>query len=158
MMGLAVLDARLERPGWLDQRAFTQTLKTAFAEVGLHWATKILKKHFTAAGAREYNYTLRRPEYMLRKLRKYGHQDPFVLGPKAELKNRLLSRAGFRISATSKGVTITLKTGSGLLYKHYARELTAVSTRDRRRLRIHLLNAVKRRLALYTSVVEILRR
>lgn len=50
------------------------SLKSAAA----FWHRNYLQKHFTPAGASEYGYQKRTPNYLKRKFRKKGHQDPLV--------------------------------------------------------------------------------
>jgi hypothetical protein len=76
----------------------------AWAKVGEYWHQTILPKHFTREGDREYGYAPRTRAYMIRKARKFGHQDPLVFS--GELK-----REAFRICDvrnTSKGAKVVL--------------------------------------------------
>lgn len=144
----AILHGTLERPAWLKKGAFNAVLKVALREVAEYWAMKVLKKHFTPAGAREYGYRERSHKYLTRKRRKFGHADPLVL--QGRLKRELLRRSGFRISGTSKSVTITLRTGGQLRSKDAGQELTTVSVRDRVDLTQRLADELGKRLDAYS--------
>lgn len=134
---LAVLGVEFERPEWLSMRTWNVILKAGMYDLAAWWVAKILAKHFTRAGASEYGYRARTVAYNARKLRKFGHQNPLVYGD-ADLRDRLLSGAGVRISSTARGATITLKRAGGLRSRDIDRELTAVSDGDQAAMADHL--------------------
>lgn len=78
-------------PGITLKRAtFNRLLKAAWGHTGLHWHQNMLPGHFTAMGARKYDYTPRKGQrsgmsqkefwrsYTGQKKRKMGHADPLV--------------------------------------------------------------------------------
>jgi len=69
------------------------------------WHSDSLKKHFTAAGAREYKYPARTAKYNKRKQKKYGHQEPL------RFSGELMRRASLvrDITGNSKGSKVKMK-------------------------------------------------
>ena len=53
-------------------------IERAFVQAGELWVDKILPKHFTTRAASEYDYKPRTSRYQLKKLRKFGHQNPLM--------------------------------------------------------------------------------
>jgi len=70
----------------LKQRELNDALRAALENMGVRWKRRYLPKHFTKAGAREYNYKprqgelnpLRKGTYSNRKLRLFSHVLPNV--------------------------------------------------------------------------------
>lgn len=110
-------------PGLL-KRELNNILRECWFAVGTHWLLKFRPKHFTRAGAREYGYTPRKPDYEARKkraamtanikLRKAS--GTWVSGSRARGEPEPLVWSGQsredtkfgRVSATKNGVRITM--------------------------------------------------
>jgi len=96
----------------LSKREWNRLKKLAWEEVGKIRHAKLRPKHFTKAGAREYDYKPRsgeagsghgfRQSYTDRKLKRWGHTDPLVWSG----ETRELSSRG-NIAATGNGVRLT---------------------------------------------------
>jgi hypothetical protein len=98
------------RPVWNNM------LKEAWAATGQHWFDKLLPKHFTVAGGKEYGYAPRAGEaagttgkafwssYAGRKQKYKGHRDPLVWS--GELRRDTLAQRS--IYATFRGVRVAL--------------------------------------------------
>lgn len=96
-------------------KAHNAAAKDAWERTGVYWFGNFLEKHFTEAGAREYNYTRRKGEgltpgtarfnrsYTGRKLREKGHTRPLEYSGRSRQQAR---RA--RVSSTSKGGKVTI--------------------------------------------------
>lgn len=114
------------------RREFNQVSRSAFETMGTHWHTKIRGKHFTAAGASEYDYRERSKGYQRFKRRKYGHNLPLVLTG----QSRRATNIG-RIVATKNGVRVSMSAprlnwSRGLTKPR--EELTRISIRDKNTL------------------------
>jgi len=123
----------IERRGTgFSAKEWREILKRAWDWAGKYWHKFILPKHFTRAGASEYNYKPRKKETEIRKARKFHHRRPLVFSGDLE-------RAAKRvrdIRASSKGANIILKNLPRYVFQYRgddprkARELTAASERD----------------------------
>jgi hypothetical protein len=79
-------------------------IRAAWDRAGRLWHKKILGKHFTVAGAAEYNYMPRTRAYQIRKAKKFGHQRPLVFSGEAErMAHQVLD-----LRATQKGAKVVL--------------------------------------------------
>lgn len=84
----STLDITILYRGWeaLKRSELNELLRQALTHMALRWKRRFLPKHFTKAGAREYQYKPRRGEldprkkgtYSNRKLRLFGHVLPNV--------------------------------------------------------------------------------
>lgn len=107
--------------------------KLALHQAGRFWYRFILGKHFTHAGATEYQYQERSPKYRLYKLRRYGHTYPLV--KTGQLKRSVMSTEDIRVSSNKVSVVLH---GPKYLYQFRkdvgapdkAAELTKVSSGD----------------------------
>ena len=125
---------KIERTG-TDFKAKTWRgfLKDAWAKAGRFWFRKILGKHFKTSAKSEYDYQPRKPGYMKRKAKRFGHQKPLVLSGNLQ---RMVGRIE-NVRETSKGANVTLH-GPRYLYMYRknlkevdkAKELRAVSEKD----------------------------
>ena len=132
----------------MGRREFRNSfIKPMYEELGKHWLRYIRPKHFTNAGASEYNYSPRKGErgsdfrgkfkrsYTGRKLKEKGHTRP--LEHSGELK-RLSARG--RFEHTYSGMRIVLSQAGKANFKHpnskirMSSELTRVSQNDAREL------------------------
>ncbi len=147
---LTRLDVTRDGFGAISKGAFNRVLKEAMEDAGEFWHREILPKHFTTAGAKEYNYKVRQrirrrkrqdgstydsPGYEQYKMRKKGHRKPLVWS--GDLRRAALSEAA--ISGTSKGFTVKLTVPNHVIYRGRSgrgpdmrRELTTVSGKDLR--------------------------
>ncbi len=131
----------------LRKRTFNRIKKDAWEAVGKYWHKHLRPKHFTRAGAREYNYAPRKGQsgnphpkgfwasYTGQKHRKKHHRLPLVYS--GELRS--MARQA-RISATSKGVRVALSRAQKANLRHpkskinMADELTRVSPAEIKKL------------------------
>lgn len=112
---------------------WAQILARCWNAAGEYWHREILPKHFTHAGATEYDYQGRTPKHLRRKLRKYGHTYPLVFS--GDLKRDVLRTLDVR--SDQKGARVVLH-GPRYLYayrKDYkqadkAYELSTISRGD----------------------------
>lgn len=86
------------------QRELGRILKDAYYYAADHWERKLLPKHFTSAGASEYQYKPRTKRYMIIKAKKHHHQNPLEYSGESK---RMIRRMP-RITATSKGASVRL--------------------------------------------------
>jgi hypothetical protein len=116
-----------------DPRTWRMILATAWNDVGEFWHEHILPKHFTTRGAAEYGYQPRSKRWMIRKAKKYGHQNPLVWT--GELKRQALRMRDVRASSSGARVVIH---GPRYLYQYRknandprkAQELAMISIGD----------------------------
>lgn len=80
-------------------------------KVGVHWQQKILDKHFTPAGASEYNYTERSKKYEDKKSRRKGHRDPLKWSGTGQKESKAR-----QITTTVSGSTGTVKIPLGRVF------------------------------------------
>lgn len=92
-----------------------------------HWHRYIRPKHFTPAGAAEYGYRPRTADYVDKKRKKYGHNDPLVFTGTSKRLSRIA-----RITATSKGSKTRMSVPALNFHPSTRDELTRFSVRDRR--------------------------
>ncbi len=117
----------------LDARTWRDILVSAWQSVGVFWHTKILPKHFTREGAREYGYKPRSKNYMIRKARKFGHQEPLVWSGELHRQARMWRD----VRAASSGARVVIH-GPKYLYQYRknqndprkAQELQMISAAD----------------------------
>jgi len=129
----------------LARRLMGSIRASAFGAALRHWHEKIRPKHFTHAGAKEYEYVPRQGEqgatdgadgrrikssYTIRKLRKYGHTYPLVLTGRSQQQAQAA-----RIVTTGKGgrayyniPTFNLNPATGRINKR--EEFTRISAGD----------------------------
>ena len=141
MMGFKI-SYKGQIPPAMRKRDWNKLIKFTFRKLGEFWPSKMRPKHFTKAGAKEYDYTPRAGEdlpfgtrafwrsYTGQKLRKYGHTLPLVYsGLSMEQTHRR------DIRATSKGVRIVMH-APALNFRHpksevdMRAEMTRVSGRE----------------------------
>ena len=125
------------KPPALSAAEWREALKVGWRAVGQFWHRKILGKHFTEAGAREYRYQPRTPEYLRKKERLFGHRRPLVFS--GRLMAEVMQTEDVRY--TSKGVGIVLHGPSYTTIRWAARgqprkseELRKISAGDRKRI------------------------
>lgn len=122
------------------RKAHTAASKAAWFKVGEFWVDRIRPKHFTEAGAREYNYTRRKGElqsgqkfarsYTGRKLKTKGHKLPLVYSGVSRDRTRMA-----RVSSTARGARVSMN-APALNFKHpksrivMRAELAAISPAD----------------------------
>jgi len=144
----------IEKPPSVDitLREWNNIVKQAWGKVGFLWFKEMRPKHFTRAAYKEYGYQPRQGElgtrqlrqrgfrssYTGQKLRKFGHTNPLVYSGTSLRR----SRSG-RITATSKGVRITLPTNALNLrrtaqHPDMAAELRTISETEVRRIELFL--------------------
>lgn len=116
------------------RRVMNNAQKAAWHETGKSYATNNVPKRFTPEFARIANYSPRSGQtlargskgfwssYFGRKLRKFGHADPFVFSGQTRRNARIAS-----VSSTSKGTSVRLP-GTGRINFHpkYAAEFRSI--------------------------------
>jgi len=131
----------VNKPKILQRKTWRKILKRSWFETGRYWHRVILRKHFTRAGAREYNYQERTTEYKRRKKNKKkgkGENRPLVF-------TGALKRAAERVRdlrTTAGGVVVHLRglpsyvkmRPAGFASPYMAEELTKISSNDRDQL------------------------
>jgi hypothetical protein len=145
VIGTITMVERGATPGLLA-KAHNEAAKEGWQETGRYWVANIRDKHFTQAGAREYGYTKRKGEGMVRgskaykrsytgrKEARFGHTRPLEFSG----KSRSLTRTA-RISGTAKGATVRMN-APALNFKHpksqivMRDELTRISQPEAREL------------------------
>ena len=131
----------------LKQRNYNKIKKEAFELVGRRWHKRMVPKHFTPAGAREYHYRRRSSKYEEAKKRRFGHKDPLKFTGEAEEKTKTA-----RIVATSKSVHIRLTNARKLNWRNpessirMADEVARVSQSEEKELWDYFDAMVMRRL------------
>lgn len=131
-------------PKHVTRATMNKLLKEGYRLIGLYWQKHILPKHFTHAGAREYQYTPRKGEagsgrsfrgsYTAKKLKRQGHTKPLVYTGESERS----AKTG-RVTSTSKGVRVTIP-ARALNFKpprsniNMRREVTRISEADAEKL------------------------
>lgn len=124
-------------------------------ELGLFWKSNLLKKHFTPAGAREYQYQNRTKGYMIRKAKKRGNQNPLMWTGKSLAG--ALANNNITATATATRARVRVPIDAPTLNRmgknriDMAAEVTAVSDGDTRLLSSQLQQSVNRR---FTLVLE----
>ena len=110
-------------------------VKPVMRGIGKHWHDRLLGKHFTEKGAREYGYQRRTLEYRVEKRKTMGHSRPLVYTGELE---KAVKRA-YILASTKKSVKVKMK---GPRHLHYnppqksgrpinkADELTRVSQKE----------------------------
>ena len=148
------LDVTLDVPTWLRPNARRALLKTAYHDLGVWVHDTLMAKHFTQEGAAEYGYRRRSARYAKRKRAKFGHNLPLVYS--GETRSRVMAPVGqwSRVSATSRGVTLTFSVPR-LNYRGGHAELTAVSRRDLRAMRRHVIDYIEEKIASWTETFRL---
>jgi len=137
MMGLVKIQER-GAVGRKMAAAFNAALKESWGETGRAFAANNIPRRFTREHAQEANYSPRAGEnisrssklfwgsYTGRKVRKFGHNDPFVWSGETRRNAR-----SARLTATGKGVRVSLPDARKLNYNpRYAAEFVAITTRE----------------------------
>lgn len=125
----------------LTKRAFNAMKNEVLADAGRRWHREMRPKHFTTAGAREYNYRPRKGErgntdrkgfrrsYTGRKLRMMGHTRPLEFTGEGKRLSRIQD-----VRATSKRVRVILPRKFNFRNPHsqinMREELTTISKRE----------------------------
>lgn len=99
----------------IGKRQINDIVRDALAELGHYWVDNMLPKHFSKAGARDYEYTPRKGEpgserafkgsYTARKLRQKKHTLPLVWS--GEARTEIMQ--GARVNATVAGDRATVR-------------------------------------------------
>ena len=109
----------------------------------------ILPKHFTQAGADEYHYEERSPAYNASKLRRFGHQIPFVKTGGSERQSRSSTvrvlGQGHRGRSTASAV-VRIPVSAANFSRERRREIKATSKRDGAILAVEITNVLTARL------------
>ena len=88
----------------LKKRAWNKQVQTpAWKATGLAWNRRFKEKHFTEAGAAEYDYATRSVKYIEKKKNRLGHANPLVYS--GELRRNVRA---VNIKPTSKSVKVRL--------------------------------------------------
>ena len=95
---------QFKEPPEAMRKAFPRIRDNALAAMGDKWHREMLQDHFSQVAYTKYGFQKRRKEYVKRKRKKYGHNDPMRL--KGTLEQSIRSMA--RISTSSKKVRITM--------------------------------------------------
>lgn len=124
----------------MNKRALNRVMKRVWARLGAFWHSHLLKKHFTEAGAAEYQYRKRKDPSRLswsdvaaqkRGLSmRAGPECGKPLTYSGDLKRMALGER--RVSSTSKGCKVKLRLPAYAYYHGMAAELTKVSPKDRK--------------------------
>lgn len=158
----------IKHTGWsaevgFSRRGFQRLLKDAYTAIGQQWVRECLPKHFTKAGAAEYDYAPRKGEgstgkafwrsYTGRKQKRFGHSLPLVFS--GELQANVL--AGPNITATSRGCRVRLGGSNKANWKHPASqvdmraELTRISAAERKKLTLAMNAQIDRAIRRYSG-------
>lgn len=143
-------------PGVL-KRELNRLLKQAWETLGIYWHANFREKHFTHAGATEYQYDKRQGEdrsqggkgffrtYTGRKLRRFGHTLPLVWSGASRTRSRIrdvrATRAGVRVVINAP--TLNFRKGRLATGKTMREEMTTVSAKERRDLAVVHEKALK---------------
>jgi hypothetical protein len=123
VIGTITMVERGATPG-LSAKWHNEAAKEGWQHTARYWHVTLRDKHFTEAGAREYGYTKRKGEGMVRgskaykrsytgrKEARFGHTRPLEFSGKSR---RLTGTA--RISGTAKGATVRMN-APALNFKH----------------------------------------
>lgn len=104
---------KVERKGiGFSVREWNPLLKEGFRTMGVFWRGNMLDKHFETSATNEYKYQKRTKIYMLRKAKKYGHQNPLEW---SGTLHRMASSIE-DVRSTSKAGTVVIH-GPSYLYK-----------------------------------------
>ena len=115
--------------------------RNGLRRIGEIWWRRILPRHFTPAGAHAYGYARRGRTYMLRKAKKYHHQNPLEWTG-ASKRSALREQ---RITATFKDATVRVRVERYWNYQPSMRkELTAVTAEEAEALARHFEKRVGR--------------
>ncbi|MFZ5785120.1 MAG: hypothetical protein ACOY3Y_01650 [Acidobacteriota bacterium] len=155
----------------LTQREWNQVKREAWQDVAEYWHEELLPKHFTAAGAKEYDYTPRRGEmsgtsakrffrsYTGRKQKQKGHRNPLVWS--GELRDRSRTRRIQTFATSSQsGVRIYLSAAQKANWKNphsdidMADELTRISSQEYDLLTRMFAEKLEEKLARIQTVTE----
>jgi len=118
--------------------SFRAALKESWNETGRSFAANNIPRRFTREHAKEANYSPRAGEtmprnskmflgsYTGRKIRKFGHSDPFVWSGETRRNAR-----SARLTSTGKGVRVSLPDARKLNYNpRYAAEFVRITARE----------------------------
>jgi len=138
----------------MDAASWKAIMEQAWLVVGKYWYEKILPKHFTEQGAQEYGYRKRANKYEKRKeryARKVFGTTPRPLMYTGQLKQMVMSILNVKSLKSGKGSTVKLHgppymymRGRGGTGPDKARELRAISTKDKRMLKDILDEEIRR--------------
>lgn len=125
--------------------------RTSMHAIGRRWQVRLLRKHFTAAGAREYHYGARQGEpgsgepykgsYTERKFKRFKHKKPlwYTGQAAAEAKRgRIVARASKRGASVSVSTSRKYNLRNPKSKTRPSEEITRVSRRENRNLSGHL--------------------
>jgi len=107
MPGNMILKTKLQYPGKNPKalrKVATKAARRGNLAMGIFWRKEIFHQHFEQAYQDEYLYRARNREYLQRKLRKFGHQDPLVYTGVA----RRTVMAAYEIKASAKHVSVKM--------------------------------------------------
>ena len=114
--------------GKIAKRNLNKITKEGFHLMGTVWHRSFRPKHFTAAGASEYGYRPRSPEYERRKQKRFGHKLPLVWTGESRTRSRVRNvKANSRRARVSMSVPKINFSGRG-------DELRTISRREGRAL------------------------
>lgn len=138
-------------PGPVKPSEWNDFIRETFREMGNHWHANMRRKHFTRAGATEYNYAPRegergnipeegfRASYTGQKLRRFGHTRPLVKTGESEKATR---RRDVRATAKKRRARVEVHLHAPRLNwrnphsnAHPSKEVKTISGGEKKKLR-----------------------
>lgn len=118
------------------RKEFLPFVEEALIAVADYWRANFLKKHFTPAGATEYNYAARSEKYERYKSRKKSHKNPLVWSGRGKAE----AQANRRVTVTINAGVASIKVSTARVFNlrnpnsktHPQKEITTVSLAENR--------------------------
>lgn len=143
---MLVVDVKLTGIEKLGIREMNDVIRESLRDLGEYWHENMLPKHFTKAGAREYNYTPRQGEpgsgrkfagsYTKHKLNAKGHTRPLVYSGETEMQLKNTKSIEARCSARGENAYVVVRLNAPKLnYRNQSKvkkneEIKAVSQKE----------------------------
>ncbi len=147
---MSLIKVKLEgapAPG-TTRRKLNAAMKASMLAVGYFWTARMLKKHFTPAGAREYHFADRTAGYQIAKAKLRGNQNPLMWSGRSLAS--ALGHDGITATATANRARVRVPILAPALNRmgkrriDMAAEVIAVSDGDTRLLSAELQNVIGR--------------
>jgi len=153
---MIAINFTFEYKGIVSAKDFREIRSEAWQLTGEMYHKRITPEHFTRQGARRYNYKKRKLRYRARKRKQFGHDNPLVFSGRTRRKVKQVRKVRARRGGRG-GVVVGLKVPQYVIAlsarsnaPNMAKEITAVSAKDVRRVTTFLDRIIQRKIDAHT--------
>lgn len=154
---MIAINFTFEYKGIVSAKDFREIRTEAWKLTGEMYHKRITPEHFTQQGARRYNYKTRTFKHQRRKRKRFGHNNPLVFTGRMRRKVKQVrkvrarrgGRGGVVVGLNVPQYAIALSARSNA--PNMAKELSAISPKDERRVTKFLDRMIQRKINAHTK-------